>query len=164
MNELGMRFSCGKLFMREFDISEKLKNLLLHVVYSIVLLVLLSFCPRKLATSGCFTGPKWQIFCLIRQGIEWLEANFLKFELKWPILGHKRWTGSALIKLFSCQGGALFQGNAHETYNNLLLIICFPIFLIHFIYFRECTEPKLLKFGGRAKDYSPRARFRALMG
>jgi len=28
----------------------------------------------------------------------------------------------------------------------------------------ECEQPKLLKFGGRAKDYSPRARFRALMG
>lgn len=28
----------------------------------------------------------------------------------------------------------------------------------------ECESPKLLKFGGRAKDYSPRARLRALMG
>lgn len=28
----------------------------------------------------------------------------------------------------------------------------------------ECVNPMLLKFGGRAKDYSPRARFRALLG
>lgn len=28
----------------------------------------------------------------------------------------------------------------------------------------ECEHPKLLKFGGRAKDYSPRARIRALFG
>uniref|UniRef100_A0A1B6E9Z9 Holocytochrome c-type synthase n=1 Tax=Clastoptera arizonana TaxID=38151 RepID=A0A1B6E9Z9_9HEMI len=29
---------------------------------------------------------------------------------------------------------------------------------------RECCEPKLKSFGGRAKDYSPRARLRQLMG
>ncbi|XP_047122850.1 holocytochrome c-type synthase isoform X1 [Hydra vulgaris] len=28
----------------------------------------------------------------------------------------------------------------------------------------ECNEPKLLKFGGKAKEYSPRARIRALLG
>jgi len=28
----------------------------------------------------------------------------------------------------------------------------------------ECEQPKLLKFGGKAKEFSPRARFRALMG
>ena len=28
----------------------------------------------------------------------------------------------------------------------------------------ECTNPKLKSFGGKATDYSPRARFRQLMG
>jgi len=29
---------------------------------------------------------------------------------------------------------------------------------------RECGNPKLKSFGGKAKDYSPRARIRQLMG
>ena len=29
---------------------------------------------------------------------------------------------------------------------------------------RECTNPKLLRFQGRAKDFSPRARIRSWMG
>ena len=31
-------------------------------------------------------------------------------------------------------------------------------------FFSECEEPKLLKFGGKASEFSPRARFRSWLG
>jgi hypothetical protein len=33
-----------------------------------------------------------------------------------------------------------------------------------FLYFRKCPTPKLKKFGGKATEFSPRARIRGWMG
>ena len=40
----------------------------------------------------------------------------------------------------------------------------FSFFIFVLFYCSECENPKLLKFGGRAKDFSPRARFRSFLG
>ena len=93
----------------------------------------------KAGTEETWTYPSQQMFwnAMLRKGWRWKEEE----NINPNAMAH-------IIKIHNA--------NNEEAWREVLKWEA--------LHARECGNPKLKSFGGKATDYSPRARFRALMG
>ncbi|XP_053388555.1 holocytochrome c-type synthase-like, partial [Mercenaria mercenaria] len=93
--------------------------------------------PRA-GTEDNWVYPSQQMFwnAMLRKGWRWKED-----EISQNDMGH-------IIKIHNSNNEQAWQ----------------EVLMWEALHARECTNPKLKKFGGKAKDYSPRAKIRSWMG
>ena len=93
----------------------------------------------KAGTEETWTYPSQQMFwnAMLRKGWRWKEEEHMNQN-----------TMAHIIKIHNANNESAWQ----------------EVLKWEALHARECGNPKLKSFGGKATDYSPRARFRALMG
>jgi len=92
----------------------------------------------KAGTDQTWVYPSQQMFwnAMLRKGWKWKDE-----QIDQPTMDH-------IIKIHNTNNEAAWQ----------------EVLKWEALHAEECTNPKLKSFGGKATDYSPRARFRQLMG
>lgn len=94
--------------------------------------------PRADKDGECWVYPSPQMFwnAMLRKGWRWKDEDLNQDDMNNIIRIH--------------------NANNEEAWREVLKWEA--------LHARECGEPKLKSFGGKAKDFSPRARFRSLLG
>lgn len=94
--------------------------------------------PRADKNNECWVYPSPQMFwnAMLRKGWRWKDSDLQPADME------------NIIRI-------------HNANNELAWLEVLKWEAMHA---KECGEPKLKSFGGKAKDYSPRARFRHLLG
>ncbi|XP_014676870.1 PREDICTED: cytochrome c-type heme lyase-like [Priapulus caudatus] len=93
--------------------------------------------PRS-GADGYWTYPSQQMFwnAMLRKGWRWKEEDLSSTDM------------AHIIRIHNVNNEIAWQ----------------EVLKWEALHARECSNPKLLKFGGKAKDYSPRARMRHWLG
>lgn len=121
--------------------------------------------PRAMpdGSTEFWVYPSQQMFwnAMLRKGWRWKDEDIKQKDMEDIIKIHNANNEQVIISLTICHSICIifFFYNSYYTFKAWQEVLKWEA-----LHAKECGHPRLKSFGGKATDYSPRARFRSLLG